>query len=556
MRRRTALLAAAGLLVAGCATVPGSGPIVEMDQPVTEAQSGSFVRVLARPPQPGMSPVEIVQGFLDAASGFEDGHDVARQYLTRDAASKWDPGAGVTVYGNDSEELAQQDPATVVMRATQAGVITVGSEFVPADREAQLSQEFTLEQVDGQWRISGAPDGLLLSRAAVERSYEEWQTYFVAEPGGILAPNTLLFTRSQADVTEDLIRALLAGPGDWLAPAVGTGFPAGTGLNAVSTADGVVTVDLTAEAGSADEVSRQQLSAQMVWTLRQLTGVTGVLITVEGQPLEVPGVPEVQPRTAWAQFDPDGVPPDARAYFVQSGAVRSLDAVNTVSAVPGPAGTADPAVTDPLVNPTQTSVAATTRDGDMLTSGLQDQGQWIGLPGPGTAGGSWDRTGRIWIPDERTGGIRIATVLGTQPVETPPGRVRSVQISRDGSRALVVAGPRDGAAAQLMVVDRSTSPPSLIAPRALLTPPVRAAAWSSPTQVALLVQMGDDPASVATVDLGTYEVGFLGGPPRADSVAAAPSRPLLSGTRDGQIWQFNGTAWIPVTSGRAPRYPG
>ena len=28
------------------------------------------------------------------------------------------------------------------------------------------------------------PEGLLLSRAAVERSYREFQTYFVAKPGG------------------------------------------------------------------------------------------------------------------------------------------------------------------------------------------------------------------------------------------------------------------------------------------------------------------------------------------------------------------------------------
>ena len=64
------------------------------------------------------------------------------------------------------------------------------------------------------------------------------------------------------------------------------------------------------------------------------------------------------------------------------------------------------------------------------------------------------------------------------------------------------------------------------------------------------------PAQVATVDLGLFSVRLLGGPPRARSVAAGPGRPLLSGTADGQIWQFNGSTWVPLVAGRQPRYPG
>ncbi|HNL51635.1 MAG TPA: hypothetical protein PKL68_06770, partial [Actinomycetota bacterium] len=69
-------------LLAGCAQVPTSGPVVEVDQAVPDVASTSFVRALARPPRVGMSQTEIVQGFLDAASGFEDGHAVAKLYLT------------------------------------------------------------------------------------------------------------------------------------------------------------------------------------------------------------------------------------------------------------------------------------------------------------------------------------------------------------------------------------------------------------------------------------------------------------------------------------------
>jgi hypothetical protein len=85
---------------------------------------------------------------------------------------------------------------------------------------------------------------------------------------------------------------------------------------------------------------------------------------------------------------------------------------------------------------------------------------------------------------------------------------------------------------------------------------VRAAAWASATSLALLIAPPEQPPQVATIDLGLLTVRFLGGPPRARTVAAAPERPILSGTADGEIWYFNGTTWIPTTTGRQPRYPG
>ena len=238
-------------LLAGCAQVPTSGPVVEVDQAVPDVASTSFVRALARPPRVGMSQTEIVQGFLDAASGFEDGHAVAKLYLTPAAARQWDPDAGARVYGNGTETLTATTQTEVTFAATQVAAISDRAQYIPFRPDTALTQTFGLVQVDGQWRIADPPEGLLLSRAAVERSYREFQTYFVAEPGGILAPNPVLFQSSQSDVTEALVRSLLAGPGAWLAPAVITGFPEGTQLSSVSTADGIVRVDLSEQAQQA-----------------------------------------------------------------------------------------------------------------------------------------------------------------------------------------------------------------------------------------------------------------------------------------------------------------
>ena len=63
-----------------------------------------------------------------------------------------------------------------------------------------------------------------------------------------------------------------------------TGFPAGVRLNidAVPIESGVARVDLTANARQADDETRQALSQQIVWTLRQLPDVQAVEITAGG----------------------------------------------------------------------------------------------------------------------------------------------------------------------------------------------------------------------------------------------------------------------------------
>jgi hypothetical protein len=98
-----------------------------------------------------------------------------------------------------------------------------------------------------------------------------------------------------------------------------TGFPEGTQLSSVSTADGIVRVDLSEQAQQADDVARQQFSAQLLWTLRQVPSMRGVVITAGGQPFPVAGTEAVQPRGSWPQFNPDGLVSDAPWYLVRSG---------------------------------------------------------------------------------------------------------------------------------------------------------------------------------------------------------------------------------------------
>lgn len=553
--RRIVLFLVLLMSAAGCARVPTSGPVVPVEQPVTQEGSNTFVRALPRPPRPGMTTVELVQGFLDAASGFEDDHAVARMYLTARMAQRWRPDVGVRVYGNDTGTLVQDGPSSVRFDAQQVGRVSSERQYIPDPAGTSLTSGFQLEQVDGQWRIADVEQGLLLSRAAAERSYRVFRTYFVARPGGILTPNPVLFTSSVQDVAAELIRALLQGPSSWIEPTVLSAFPDQTQLKSLTITDGVASVDLSGPLQPLNELARQQLSAQVVWTLRQIAGIKAVIITVDGQILDVPGVEPVQPRTAWPEYNPDGLKPEASWYFQRQGAVLTVNKAGIPVPVAGAAGRGIPAITDPLIGLDLEAVAATNAAGQTLTSTIDSGTEWGTAPTTDrTAGGSWDRTGLLWLADGASG-AQTVTVLGPTQIAVARRPVRSVQISRDGTRALVIAGPSRSAVAYVMRVEREGSP-RLVRPRIIVSDPVRAGVWQAADRVALLVKPPGQPAQVAAVDLGLFSVQMLGGPPRARTLAAAPERPLLSGTADGRIWGFNGAIWSPQTTGSQPRYPG
>ena len=85
-------------LLAGCATVPTSGPVDRHTPQATGVNSG--VRIDPLPPADGASPLLVVEGFLHAMSVYQPDYAVARQYLTPSASAAWHPESGVQVYAD------------------------------------------------------------------------------------------------------------------------------------------------------------------------------------------------------------------------------------------------------------------------------------------------------------------------------------------------------------------------------------------------------------------------------------------------------------------------
>jgi hypothetical protein len=109
---------------------------------------------------------------------------------------------------------------------------------------------------------------------------------------GALVPESIYLPdlRAPANIASALVKALLAGPSDWLAPAVRTAVPPNTTLSvdSVTLSDGVAQVPLSDGVQQLPDPERTLLAAQLVYTLKQVIGVKKVLLQADGRPVRVP----------------------------------------------------------------------------------------------------------------------------------------------------------------------------------------------------------------------------------------------------------------------------
>jgi hypothetical protein len=558
------LLALSVLLsLPACAQIPTSGPVVEGAE-VDTTRDDQFIRVIARPPLPGMTADQVVRGFLEASAAFQGNYAVARTFLTDVAGATWKPEAGVQVYDGASSALSPTAKSTAVFTAPLVGRISPEGDYQVTAPGATLRAEFGLSRVDGEWRISRVPEGLLLSRGDVERGYRTFDVYYLDPDFSTLVPDPITLRVSGPGLATALVRALLKGATPWLAPAVRTAFPDGTSLaiDSVPVEGGVAQVSLDAGVLAADDRTREALSAQLVTTLGALPDVTGVRITAGGQPLLVPGQGAVQGRDAWPQFSPDNLPVGAQAYLVRGGRLLAVDD-GTPKPVAGAAGSVKPAVGVAAVSFDGVESAVVSPDrrtlwGARLVTGavatVRATGNDLVTPGFGRDGSVW------WV--DRGSGVRLLRP-GGKPVGVPVARVDArnivgIQVARDGTRAALVV--RNGSRRTLLLVriDRTGGVVTMAAPIRVESriSDVIDVAWSTASRLVVLGSDGAGPAQAFLVDVGHGTARPIGAPTSPSTVAAAPGRLLLIGAEDGLVWEYQSGRWLGGSKGTSPTYPG
>lgn len=562
-------------LVAGCSMVPVGGPVfsgqaVEPEDPL----ENPYIRIIPAPPQDGWSPEEIVRGFLAASASFEDRHAVARQYLAPQARSQWGPDRQVTVYddGGDSTlaySYTADSTAEVALEAPELATIDAQGQYVAAAQDERVDTTFQLRIVDGEWRITQPPDGLLLTRRDVSRAYRVLNLYYFEPEHRTLVPDPVFVpVQARANLATALVRALLRGPTDWLGPAVRTAFtPDAELLDEVTLTAGTVTVNLDPVDVQSDE-ALARMSAQLVWTVKQLPDMQQLRLQIDGETVDVPGASgdeELQSRNSWGRYGPDSTGGDLSGYFVRDGALWMLTDDGPQRAI-GAVGTGQVPLEDPAVSLDGRRIAALGPAGEVYIGELhKGGGVQQAFANRRFTALSWDRYGNLWAAEESAEGSRIWMLRKDgQPVQVDAPKLEStpvlaLRVARDGSRVAAVAGRGETSALLLgrVVRDGGTVRAESFLPLATDLEQVTDVAWRGADVLAVLGRGNRGAVLPYLVDVDGTRVSPTGSVGDMESIAAAPGSDMLAGISGGEVWRSRDElSWQVVDEGTDPVYPG
>jgi len=263
MRRRVvaASVAVVALLLSGCASIPSTGPVQAGDP--APADAANDVDILVPGPAEGASQTDILEGFITAALSPRNNYQVAREFLTTEFADEWQADAGATIDVLADRELVAVDDTTMRVDATPAAALLENGQYEEPDVRTPIPLPYRFEQVDGEWRISSAPTGILIDQIGFTQVFREYPLYFLDPTFAYFVPDVRWFSGPESAQTS-IVQAILAGPAEWLAPGVVSAFPEGVELDpaAVPVSGGVASVSLVGAAFE-DLSTVQRMEAQL-----------------------------------------------------------------------------------------------------------------------------------------------------------------------------------------------------------------------------------------------------------------------------------------------------
>lgn len=544
-RALTAVAVAALLALAGCAGVPTSGAVTESEP--FDADTAPEFALRPNGPQPDASPEDIVNGFIRAGASPQGGYAIARLFLTDGFRDEWNPNAGVSIR-SETRGTSSPDEDTVEYSFTTAALVDDSGRYSEQSTPSSTTRVFELLQDDdGQWRITEAPDGIVVSRDTFTTVFDPYEVWYFEPAFRYLVPELRWFA-SRANVATAVVAAQLQAPPDWLAGAVVNEFPTGTTIaGGVDIEGGVATVDLSEQAASTSEQQRDRMRQQLLATLRSGFGVGSVVLTADGFPIQVPADASQAAITQPLVQSAPLLVREGDVGFATGSALTGLGGLAGTIAALGP--------TALTLGPDRASAAVRAPGGAYLVRAGQDP--LLVDARDAVIAPSIDPFGFVWSATSTGAPAVLATGAdGVQhPIDlrlAPDARLVSLDVSRDGARLLVYCTTDAGPQLAVVGIVRDEGVPVGVSgiPEQLPVEPGTPidAEWADGTSVAAL----SDTASGEVLTL--YPIG--GPRTRIGGVAGATRVVGGNGGASGlfvlvgdEVLQRRGSSWQSVASG-------
>ena len=547
------ILALCAVVVTGCAGFPTSGPPEYGLENGNTGNGSQNVVFIPNRPQPGATPQQIVEGFIDAGSGpgVLGNWAVAQEFLAPSLRGTWNPDAQVIVDERGERDYVETGEGIVDFASEVVGSVDDKGAYQRADL-SPASWTFRLEQQDdGEWRITEAPDGIWLDEAQFPQVFHRYPLMYFDPSYQYLVPDVRWFPVTKA--AGSIANALVNKPkSEWLEESVETAFPDGVSeVAVVPTADeGVSNVALKGDAMlAASSDARNRMLTQLEESLRA-AGVAEVVMTVESAPIDaepvavrstrVPATPLVLTQAGFGFLTGDEIDKipglsaaveAASPLSVQVGAERDLAAARLAS---GAVVRLNSAGTEPEVLDTR----------------------------PGLVDPVIDQYGVVWsVPQDDPAALRAylpnGDVIEVAEAWGEGTAVAGMALSRDGTRlaAVVSAGGRSVVSVAGVIRDD-------IAPVRLGQPMQLAVAGGAVIGVTRIGVTWIDDVSVGVLtsgaDADSTVIEQVVGAPTSTSTASSGMASIAGGSgisslrlraEDGTLYVKRGTSWQPTATG-------
>lgn len=159
-----AMLLGVALTATGCASIPRSSPVKQIEAHSEDSESESY-SYAADGPADGADARAIVDGFVAAGRSVAEDYAVAREFLTPELSRQWRGDTSTLIYEAVNVVNGAETNQYTIQLEIIGAVDAQGVRTMYPDHSTR-AVDVAVSKVDDQWRISDAPNGVMLEAQA------------------------------------------------------------------------------------------------------------------------------------------------------------------------------------------------------------------------------------------------------------------------------------------------------------------------------------------------------------------------------------------------------